>query len=115
MLTGQDELAAADQWQGQGAQVLLLDELPTDHGRLAQLLAQLGQIEGLGAGRHHQHQAQRQERPYGKVADHASARSTASTKTFGEASCISRLAISTATCTLVPRVMRSPVSASLIR
>ena len=46
---------------------------------------------------------------------HAVALSTASTNTFGEASSISRVAISTATCTLLPRVMRSPLAASVIR
>src|SRR5690606_8640971 len=46
---------------------------------------------------------------------HAIALSTASKNTFGDASSISRVAISTATCTLLPRVIRSPVAASVIR
>ena len=46
---------------------------------------------------------------------HASTLSTASTNTRGEASSISRVAISTATCTLLPRVIRSPVATSVIR
>jgi len=39
----------------------------------------------------------------------------ASVNIFGDANCISRLAISTATCTVLARVRRSPVALSLIR
>lgn len=46
---------------------------------------------------------------------HASTLSTASTNTRGDANSISREAISTATCTLLPRVIRSPVATSVIR
>ena len=55
------------------------------------------------------------EQASGRKGSHANTRSTASSNTLGEANCISRVAISTATCTLLPRVMRSPLAASRIR
>src|SRR3990167_15187 len=112
MRAGQDELAAAGQRLRQGAQGFFLDERAAHHGRLGQLGAEVLEGEGLGQAGTEQRDADGdtpQETP------HASAFSTASSNTRGEASCISRLAIATATCTLLPRVMRSPVSASEIR
>ena len=59
--------------------------------------------------------AQQPEAEACQQAFHASTCATASISTLGEANCISRVAISTATCTLLPRVMRSPLAASVIR
>ena len=51
----------------------------------------------------------------GDQPNHANTLSTASTNTLGDANSISRDAISTASGTLLPRVMRSPVATSVIR
>ncbi|MNF81878.1 hypothetical protein D3C84_641690 [compost metagenome] len=51
----------------------------------------------------------------GVAENHDRALATASVKILGEANCISRLLMSTATCTETARVKRSPVSRSLIR
>lgn len=48
MVTGQNELAFADQRLRQGAQVFFLDERTLDDRRFAQLLAQLIEAKGLG-------------------------------------------------------------------
>ena len=109
MVFCQYETALAGERLGQGAQVFFLDELAVDHVRARQLFAQLLQVERLGKGR----QAPQQQPD--EQAFHGSFLSTAWTKTRGEASSISRLATSTATCTELARVRRSPVAASLIR
>ena len=100
----------AGQRLGQGAQVFFLDERATHHGRLGQLRAELVEVEGL----RRRHQCQQQKAQAG-AQFHPMTLATASVNTLGEASSISRVAISTATCTLLPRVMRSPVAASVIR
>src|SRR3546814_13140021 len=87
----------------------LFRSLAVDHVRAGQLFAQLLQVERLDKGR----QAPQQQPD--EQALHGSFLSTAWTKTRGEASSISRLATSTATCTELARVRRSPVAASLIR
>ena len=115
MVAGEHEPALTGQRLRQGCQVLFLNEVATYHGRPAQLFGELWQVKGL---RHGDGGGQQQDgggQPFLDERRHASARSTASTNTRGEASSISRLAISTATCTVLPRVMRSPVSASRIR
>ncbi|MNP17254.1 hypothetical protein D3C76_1096810 [compost metagenome] len=112
MVTGQDELALAEQRLRQGAQVFFLDERALDDCRLAQLLAQVIEAKGLSQGAAGK-QADAQQATQQRV--HLSTLFTASSITCGEASCISPLAISTATCTELARVMRSPVAASLIR
>ena len=101
-------MAAAGERLRQGAQIALLDEAARDRGRPCQLGGQVVEIEGLGQG------GGEDEQQSDQLA-HARALSTASMKTLGEASCISRLAMSTATCTVLARVRRSPVAASLIR
>ena len=115
VVAGEYELAPAGQGLRQGTKMLFLNEVATHHGRPAQLFGKLWQVESLRHGHVGRHQQGNGGQAFLDGRDHASARSTASTNTRGEASSISRLAISTATCTLLPRVMRSPVSASRIR
>ncbi|MNF01293.1 hypothetical protein D3C80_2002680 [compost metagenome] len=91
--------------------MFFLNEAAVDHFGLGQLIAQLLQVEGLrqrGKAEQHQ-QAQMGDELHGSIL------STASISTFGEASCISRLAMCTATCTELARVRRSPLAKSLIR
>src|SRR3989338_386166 len=108
-VTAQHKLAATGQWLRQGAQVFLLNQRAAHNGGLGQLGAELVEVEGQRI------LAQQPEAEACQQAFHDSTFATASISTLGEANCISRVAISTATCTLLPRVMRSPVAASLIR
>ena len=108
VVLGQDEGAFADQWLRQGAQVFFLDKAALDHRGLGQLIAELLQVEGVGLKR-------QQQRAKEGDQFHDKALSTASVKTLGDASCISRVAISTATCTVLARVRRSPLARSVIR
>ncbi len=139
VVLGQHKGAFADQRLRQCTQVFFLDETAVDHRRFGQLIAQLLQIESVSA------EAQQQpgqggselarEKTQGAAqcqagrvivdvhrgqapshrGSHFKALSTASVKTLGEASCISRVAISTATCTVLARVKRSPLARSVIR
>src|SRR5690606_29295108 len=113
----EDELPAADQRLRQGAQVFFLDEVTAHHRLGTQLCVQRVKIESLCQrdAKQRQQQAEYLQQTARQVRIHASTFCTAATNTGGEANSISRLAMSTATCTELPRVMRSPVSASRIR
>ena len=115
---GEDELAAGDERFLEGGHGLALHEIGAQHLGLAESGVQAGGgrsvRRALGLGVHRGRLRQQDERGDGGCSQAHRRPSTRSTSAFGLTNCNSPPAMLTATCTVLPRVRRSPLSRSRI-